>query len=74
MPDKATKSSFFWIVYGYNSLTPLGLVLIPTFVEFRQEADERVKEIKELCSEVKERIDKSNEQAGSQAIKHKNYA
>ena len=70
-PSKATSLSPFQVVYGYNPSTPLDLVPIPTPTKFSWEAEKRAKEIQELHAKVRERIEKSNEQAKSHANKHK---
>ena len=70
-PSKTTSLSPFQVVYGHNPCTPLDLVSIPNPTKFSWEADKRAKEIQELHAKVRERIEKSNEQAKSLADKHR---
>jgi len=70
-PSKATGLSPFQIVYGQNPRTPLDLIPIPTSTKFSWEAEKRAREIQDLHSHVRERIEKSNAQAMNQANKHK---
>jgi len=72
--SKATSLSPFQVVYGYNPRTPLDLVPIPNPTKFSWEAEKRAKEIQELHTKVKERIEKSNEQAKQHANKHRKDA
>ena len=73
-PSKATTLSPFQVVYGYNPRTPLDLVPIPNPTKFSWEAEKRAKEIQELHTKVRERIEKTNEQAKQQANKHRKDA
>jgi len=70
-PSKATGLSPFQVVYGQNPRTPLDLTSIPTPIKFSWEAEKRAKEIQDLHSHIRERIEKSNAQAMNQANKHK---
>ena len=73
-PSKATSLSPFQVVYGCNPRTPLDLVPIPNPTKFSWEADKRAKEIQELHTKVRARIEKSNEHAKQQANKHRKDA
>ena len=52
----------------------MDLVPIPNPTKFSWEAEKREKEIQELHTKVRERIEKSNEQAKQQANKHRKDA
>jgi len=69
--SKATGLSPFQVVYGQNPRIPLDLIPIPTPSKFSWEAEKRVKEIQDVHSHIRERIEKSNTQAMNQANKHK---
>ena len=71
VPSKATGLSPFQIVYGQNPKAPLDLIPIPTPTKFSWEAEKRSKEIQDLHSHIRERLEKSNAHAMSQANKHK---
>jgi len=64
-PGKATGLSPFQIVYKQNSKTPLDLIPIPTPTKFSWEAEKRSKEIQDLHSHIREKIEKSNAHAMS---------
>jgi len=68
-PSKATGLSSFQVVYGNNPQTPLDLISISNPTKFSWEA-----EIQELHAKVRERIQKSNEQAKSYANKKRREA
>jgi len=51
------------VVYRCNPQTPLDLIPIPNLPKFSWEAEKRAKEIQDLNVKVKERIEKSNDQA-----------
>jgi len=64
----------FQVVYGNNPRTPLDLVPISNPTKFGWKAEKRAREIQELHAKVRERIEKSNEQAKSYANKKKREA
>jgi len=73
-PSKAISLSPFHVVYGDNPRTPLDLVLIPNPTKFSWEDEKRAKEIQELHTKIRERIEKSNEQAKQHPNKHRKDA
>ena len=68
-PSKTTQLSPFQVVYGCNPRTPLDLIPLPTQVKFSWEANQRAKEIKDLHTQVRARIEKVNEHNKIQANK-----
>jgi len=62
-PSKATGLFPFQVVYGQNPKTPLDLIPIPTPTKFNWEAEKRSKEIQDLHSQIREKIEKSNAHA-----------
>ena len=70
-PSKATNLFPFKVAYGYNPWSPLDLVPIPNPTKFSLDAEKRAKEIQELHAKVRERIEKSNEQAKQRANRHR---
>jgi len=54
-----------------NPRTPLDLTSLPTPTKFSWEAEKRAKEIQDLHAHIRERIEKANAQAMSQANKRK---
>ena len=62
-PGKAIKMSPFQIIYGQNPFNLLDLVPLSTNTKFSWEANKRAEEIKKLHSEVRTRIERSNELA-----------
>jgi len=70
-PSKSTRLSPFQVVYGCNPRTPLDLTPLPTPAKFSWEAEKRAKEIKDLHTQVRERIEKVNSQIMQQVNKHK---
>ena len=73
-PSKATHLTSFQVVYGENPRSPLDLTPIPNPTKFSWEAEKRAKEIQELHAQVRDIINKSNDQATKQANKHKREA
>ena len=59
----------FEVVYGFNPLTPLDLLSIPCNVFVSDAAINKVKLIKTLHKEVKERIEKNNSKVALRANK-----
>ena len=72
--SKATNLSPFQAVSNYNPRTPLDLVPIPNPTKFSWEVEKRTKEIQELDTKIRERIEKSNEQTKQQGNKYRKYA
>ena len=72
-PSKATGLSPFQVVYGQNPRTPLDLTSLPTPSKFSWEAEKRAKEIQDLHVHIRERIEKTNNQAMNQANKRKKH-
>jgi len=70
-PSKTTQLSPFQVVYGCNPRTPLDLTPLPTSAKFSWEVEKRAKEMKNLHTQVQERIEKVNSQVMQQVNKHK---
>jgi len=70
-PSKTTRLSPFQVVYGCNPRSPLDLIPLPVPAKYSWEAEKRAKEIKDLHTQVRERIEKINSQVGQQVNKHK---
>jgi len=68
-PSKTTRLSPFQVVYGCNPRTPLDLIPLPSQVKFSWEANHRAKEIKDLHTQVRAKIEKVNEHNKVQANK-----
>ena len=64
----------FDIVYGQNPISPLDLAPLPTTHQFRGDVGERVKNIKKLHEQVRDRILKQTEKYKKQANKHRKQA
>ena len=59
------------MVYGCNPRSPLDLIPLPIPAKYSWEAEKRAKEIKDLHTQVRERIEKVNSQVEQQVNKHK---
>jgi len=70
-PSKTTRLSPFQVVYGCNPKTPLDLTPLPIPTKNSWDAEKRAKEIKDLQTQVRERIEKVNSQVMQQVNKHK---
>jgi len=73
-PSKATSLSPFQVVYGSNLRNPLDLVPIPNPAKFSWEVEKRAKEIQDLHAKVRDRIERSNDQARYHANRHRKEA
>lgn len=60
--------------YGQNPLSPLDLAPLPATHNFSGDAEERVKQIKKLHEQIREKIAKQNELYQAQANKHRKFA
>lgn len=69
--SQTSGCSPFEIVYGKHPITPLDLVPSKTETTFSGVADERVKYIKKLHEQVREKIAKQNEKYAQQGNKHR---
>jgi len=70
-PSNTTTLSPFQVVYGCNLMTLLDLTPLPILAKYSWEAEKRAKEIKDLHTQVRERIEKVNSQVMQQVNKHK---
>ena len=66
-----TQNSPFYVVYGFNPLTPLDLSALPLQITLDLDAETRAQKIKELHETVRLRIEKTNEHNARVANKHK---
>ena len=67
-----TQHSLFKVVYGFNPLTPLGLLPLPNISDFKhKDAQAKVEYVKRLHEQVKVQIEKKNESYVKQANKNK---
>ncbi len=66
-----THHSPFEIVYGFNPLTPMDLSVIPLNVVMDQDGETRAQKIQALHEEVRDRIEKQNEQVAKAVNKHR---
>jgi hypothetical protein len=64
-----TSYSPFEIVYGFNPLTPLDILLLPTNEFVNLDGKKKADAIKELHAQVRANIEKKNEQYAKQANK-----
>ncbi|GJY15576.1 putative CCCH-type zinc finger family protein [Tanacetum coccineum] len=60
--NRTTGKSPFEVVHGWNSITPLDLVLVPEVGEFSEEGADQSEQIKELHRSVQEQIIRHNKQ------------
>ena len=68
--SKTTSISPIKVVYGFDPLGALDLVLRPIDQKPSANAEDRIKEIQKLHKQVKETIEKSNLTYQAQANKH----
>jgi len=61
----------FECVYRVNSLTPLGLLPIPTESRVSFDAETRAKEMKKLHEQISSQMEKTNEAYKAKANKHR---
>ncbi len=66
-----TQHSPFYIVYGFNPLTPMDLSVIPLNVVMEQDGETRAQKIQALHEEVRNRIEKQNAQTAKAVNKHR---
>ena len=70
-PHSTTHHSPFFVVYGFDPLTPLDLVPIPMHDALDLDAEDRSARIQELHEDVRRRIEKTNAHNALQANKHR---
>jgi len=69
-PSYATPHSSVEVCYGHNPLTPIDLIPIPQKSKVSFKAKARAKEMKRLHEQVREQIEKVNEQYKLKANKN----
>lgn len=66
-----THCSLFEIVYGFNHLTPIDLLPLPSNEVVNFQVDEKTTAIEDLRKEVKERIEKQNVKVAEKVNQHR---
>ncbi len=66
-----TQHSPFYVVYGFNPLTPLDLSALPLQITLDLDGETRAQKIKELHETVRQRIEKANEHNARMVNQHR---